>query len=452
MIIMRIVIVGIGKLGKYLTRQLVDLDNEVTIVDKDFSRKTDIINNLDVNYIEGNGLDSNVLLEAGVSNSDLLISVMNKDEANLMCSLIGKKLGAKHTIARIRTPEYSNSINLLKDDLGLSMTINPEAMTASSIARTLNIPRVLDSTTFLKGKIEVVTLKVIEKSKLIGASVDSLSKKLGINMIVCAIERGKDTIIPKGNTKLLLGDKIHITGTRKDINNLLKYLGLTEKTKYVMIAGGSSVAVYLSRMLIDMGMKVKIIELERDRCLELNEAVPKAIVVNGDVSDQEILYEEDIENCDAFIALTSIDEENIIYSMFAKNLGVKKVITKVNHIKLDGVIDTANIDTVIAPHKVATNMVVKYVREMANSGDSSCEAIYNHDNIFEMIEFKVGSEFKKIGVKIKDLKLKNGIIIAAVQREKNIIFPNGDDLILNNDTIVVVNSKNRLKSVNDILE
>ena len=452
MIIMRIVIVGIGKLGKYLTRQLVDLDNEVTIVDKDFSRKTDIINNLDVNYIEGNALDSNVLVEAGITNSDLLISVMNKDEANLMCSLIGKKLGAKHTIARIRTPEYSNSINLLKDDLGLSMTINPEAMTASSIARTLNIPRVLDSTTFLKGKIEVVTLKVIEKSKLIGASVDSLSKKLGINMIVCAIERGKDTIIPKGNTKLLLGDKIHITGTRKDINNLLKYLGLTEKTKYVMIAGGSSVAVYLSRMLIDMGMKVKIIELERDRCLELNEAVPKAIVVNGDVSDQEILYEEDIENCDAFIALTSIDEENIIYSMFAKNLGVKKVITKVNHIKLDGVIDTANIDTVIAPHKVATNMVVKYVREMANSGDSSCEAIYNHDNIFEMIEFKVGSEFKKIGVKIKDLKLKNGIIIAAVQREKNIIFPNGDDLILNNDTIVVVNSKNRLKSVNDILE
>ena len=449
---MRIVIVGIGKLGEYLTRQLVDLDNEVTIVDKDFSKKADIINNLDVNYIEGNGLDSNVLLEAGVSNSDLLISVMTKDEANLMCSLIGKKLGAKHTIARIRTPEYSNSINLLKDDLGLSMTINPEAMTASSIARTLNIPRVLDSTTFLKGRIEVVTLKVVEKSKLIGASVDSLSKKLGINMIICAIERGKDTIIPKGNTKLLLGDKIHITGTRKDINNLLKYLGLTEKTKYVMIAGGSSVAVYLSRMLIDMGMKVKIIELDKNRCLELSEAVPKAIIVNGDVSDQELLFEEDIENCDAFIALTSIDEENIIYSMFAKNLGVKKVITKVNHIKLDGVIDTANIETVIAPHKVATNIVVKYVREMANSGDSSCEAIYNHDNIFEMIEYRVGSEFKKIGVKIKDLKLKNGIIIAAIQREKNIIFPNGDDLILNNDTIVVVNSKNRLKSVNDILE
>lgn len=449
---MRIVIVGIGKLGEYLARQLVDLDNEVTIVDKDFSKKADIINNLDVNYVEGNALDSNVLIEAGITNSDLLISVMNKDEANLMCSLIGKKLGAKHTIARIRTPEYSNSVGLLKDDLGLSMTINPEAMTASSIARTLNIPRVLDSTTFLKGKIEVVTLKVMEKSKLIGASVDSLSKRLGINMIVCAIERDKETIIPKGNTKLLLNDKIHITGTRKDINTLLKYLGLTEKTKNVMIAGGSSVSVYLSRILLDMGMKVKIIELDKNRCLELSDALPKATVVNGDVSDQEILYEEDIEKCDAFIALTSIDEENIIYSMFAKSLGVKKVITKVNHIKLDGVIDTANIETVIAPHKIASNIVVKYVREMANSGDSSCEAIYNHDNIFEMIEYRVGSEFKKIDIKIKNLKLKSGIIIAAIQRDKNIIFPNGDDLIKNNDTIVVVNSNNKLKSINDILE
>lgn len=449
---MRIVIVGIGKLGEYLARQLVDLDNEVTIVDKDFSKKADIINNLDVNYVEGNALDSNVLIEAGITNSDLLISVMNKDEANFMCSLIGKKLGAKHTIARIRTPEYSNSINLLKDDLGLSMTINPEAMTAASIARTLNIPSVLEATTFLKGRIEVVSLKVKEKSKLIGVSIDSISKKLGINMIVCAIERNKETIIPKGNTKILFNDKIHITGTRRDINTLLKYLGLTEKTKNVMIAGGSSIAVYLSRILLDMGMKVKIIELEKDRCLELNEAVPKAIVVNGDVSDQELLFEENIEKCDAFIALTSIDEENIIYSMFAKNLGVNKVITKINHIKLDGVVDKANIDTTIAPHKIASNIVVKYVREMANSGDSSCEAIYNHDNIFEMIEYRVGSEFKKIGIKIKDLKLKNGIIIAAIQRDKSIIFPCGDDLIMNNDTIVVVNSNNKLKSVNDILE
>ena len=249
---MKIIIVGIGKLGEYLAKQLVNDDNEVTLVDKDFSNKKDIINNIDVNYVDGNGLESNTLIEAGVRDADLLISVMTKDEQNIMCCLIGRKLGAKHTIARIRTPEYSNSVSLLKDDLGLSMTINPEYMTATSIARTLNIPSALDSTTFLKGRIEVITLKVKKGSKLDKSTIDSISKKLGINIIVCAIERDNDVIIPRGNTKLMVDDKIHITGTRGDINTLLKYLGLiSEKTKNVMIAGGSSIGqVYLTDLKI----------------------------------------------------------------------------------------------------------------------------------------------------------------------------------------------------------
>lgn len=449
---MRILIVGIGKLGEYLAKQLVKDENEVTILDKNFSNKRDIINNLDLDYVEGNALDSNTLIEAGVSSVDLLISVMDKDESNIMCSLIGKKLGAKHTIARIRTPEYSNSINLLKDDLGLSMVINPEQMTAASIVRTLNIPSVLDSRTFLKGRIEVVSLRVKKGSKLIRLTIDSLSKKLNINLIVCAIERGKEVIIPKGNTTLLENDKIHITGTRKDLNTLFKYLNLfTHKIHNVMIAGGSSISVYLSKMLVDMGMNVKIIEIDKKRCDELSELLPKVSIVNGDVSDQEVLYEEEIEKADAFIALTSIDEENIVYSMFAHSLNVPKVITKVNHIKLDGVVEKSNIDAVIAPHRIASDQIVQYVRAMENSGGSSCEAIYNHENIFEMVEFNVLNDFKKIGVKLKNLDLKNGIIISAIQREKNIIFPDGNDEILDGDTVVVVNSNNKLRDINDIL-
>ena len=449
---MKIIIVGIGKLGEYLAKQLVNDDNEVTLVDKDFSNKKDIINNIDVNYVDGNGLESNTLIEAGVRDADLLISVMTKDEQNIMCCLIGRKLGAKHTIARIRTPEYSNSVSLLKDDLGLSMTINPEYMTATSIARTLNIPSALDSTTFLKGRIEVITLKVKKGSKLDKSTIDSISKKLGINIIVCAIERDNDVIIPRGNTKLMVDDKIHITGTRGDINTLLKYLGLiSEKTKNVMIAGGSSIAVYLTNMLVDMGMSVKIVEIDKERCIELSSLLPKATIINGDVSDQEVLYEENIEKCDAFIALTSIDEENIVYSMFAHSLNVGKVITKINHIKLDGVVEKANIDAVIAPHKIASNQIVKYVREMQNSGGSSCEAIYDHNGIFEMVEFNVLKDFKKPNVRLKDLKLKDGIIIGAIQRGRNIIFPCGNDEIMLNDTIVVVNANNKLKDINDIL-
>lgn len=449
---MKILIVGIGKLGEYLAKQLVKDENEVTILDKNFSKKYDIINNLDVNYVEGNGVDSHVLLEAGVNDADLLISVMDKDESNLMCSLIGKKLGAKHTIARIRTPEYANSINILKEDLGLSMAINPELMTAFYISKNLNIPSALDSTTFLKGKIDVITLKVKENSKLENILVSNISKKLGINIIVCAIERDGKTIIPKGDTKLLSNDKIHITGTRKDLNTLFKYIGLvSKKTKKVLIAGGSNVSKYLAEILIDMGMSVKIIEINNERCIELSEKLPKAIIVNGDSSDQKVLSEEGIDKYDAFIALTSIDEENIVYSMFASLLKVPKIITKVNHIKLDGIIEKSNIDCVVTPHKIATNQIVQYVRAMQNSGGSSCDAVYKFDDVFEMSEFNVQDDFKKINVLLKDVKLKDGIIIGAIQRGKNIIFPSGMDKIKLGDTIVVVNYNNKLKEINDIL-
>lgn len=450
---MKILIVGIGKLGGYLAKQLVKEDHEVTLIDKDFSKKNDIINNLDVNYIEGNGLDTTTLIEAGINNIDLLISAMGRDEENFMCSLIGKKLGAKHTIARIRTPEYTNSVNLLKDELGLGMIINPEQMTAASIARTLNIPSALDSTTFFKGKIEVITLKIKEDNILLGMSVEFISKKFGINIIVCAIERNNTTIIPNGKTEIISNDKIHITGTRKDINILLKHMGLvSNKTKNVMIAGGSRIAVYLSRILVDMGMNIKIIETDKNRCLELSEKLPKVSIINGDMSDQEILFEEEIEKADAFVAVTSIDEENIIYSMFARGLNVPKIITKVNHIKLDGVIENSGIDSVVAPHKIASNHILRYLRAMENSLDSSCEAIYDHDGIFEMIEFNILKESKSVGIKISDLKLKSGIIIAGILRGKNIIFPNGNDEIRINDVIVVVNSNNKIRSINDILE
>lgn len=450
---MKIIIVGIGKLGEYLARVLVQDNNEVTLVDVDFSTSRDVIDNEDVNYICGNGLDSNVLVEAGIEDTDLLISVMEKDEQNVMCSLIGKKLGAKHTIARIRTPEYANSINLLKEDLGLSMTINPEQLTANKIARALSIPSALEETTFLKGKIQMIALKIKEKSVLAGSTVHSLSRKIS-GVIVCAVERDNITTVPKGNTKLQVGDKINITGAPKDIKKFLEYAGsMSEKTKKVIICGGSNTSIYLARNLIEMGMQVKIIELIEDRCKFLSEQLPKALIINGDVSDQYVLFEEGIETCDAFVTLTSIDEENIVCSMFATMQNVPKIITKVNHIALDGVVEKANIDTIITPHKIAANQVVKYVRAMQNSQKSSCEAIYKFDdNSFEMLEFNIKKDFEGLNKQIKDMKIKEGILVVAILRGRSIIFPNGQDVIIERDTIVVIDNKNNIKDINDILE
>ena len=450
---MKIIIVGIGKLGEYLAKSLVKYNNEVTLIDNDFTTSMDIINNEDVNHILGSGLDANVLIEAGIEEADLLISVMKNDEQNVMCSLLGKKLGAKHTIARIRTPEYSNSINIVKDKLGLSMVINPESLTADSISRALSIPSALEATTFLKGKIQMISLKVPEEGFLNGSSINSLAKKLP-GIIVCAIERDYNLLIPIGSTRLQSGDKINITGSMKDIKDFLEYTDLkTEKTKNVIICGGSSIAMYLAKNLIDMGMKVKIIEINEERCKLLSEKLPKALIINGDVSDQYVLYEEGIDECDAFVTLTNIDEENIICSMFASMQKVPKIITKINHIDLDGVVEKAGIDTVITPHKIATNQIVKYVRAMKNSEKSSCEAIYKFDNdSFEMLEFNIKKDFNGLNVKIKDLTLKEGILIVAILRDRRIIFPTGQDEIKLRDTIVVIDSNDTIKDINDILE
>ena len=451
---MKIIIVGIGKLGEYLAKNLVK-ENEVTLIDNDFLKTQDIINNEDVNYIIGNGLDSNVLEEAGVSECDILISVMEKDEQNVMCSLLGKKLGAKRTIARIRTPEYSSSINILKEELGLSMSINPERITAEYIARILSIPSALDVTTFFKGRIEMISLIVKDKSILASQTIHNLSQKLNFNIIVCAVKRNDELIIPKGNTKIQVRDKLYITGTPKDINEFLKYADLiASKTKKVMISGGSNTAIYLSRILGEMGIDVKLIEIDPERCKFLSEVLPKALIINGDVSDQNLLYEEGIENCDAFISLNSIDEENIVYSMFASRLNIPKIITKVNHIDLDGVVEQAKISTVITPHKIASNQILRYIKAMQNSESSNSESIYKlEDDNFDILEFQIKKDFAAINSKLKDLKLKDGILVATIMRGKNIIFPSGNDEIKLNDTIIIIASNNcEVNDINDILE
>ena len=448
---MKIIIVGVGKLGEYLAKCLVKEGNAVTLVDVSFMTSMDVINNEDLNYVVGSGLDANVLNEAGISDADLLISVMESDEQNVMCSLLGRKLGAKHTIARIRTPEYSNTVNLLKDELGLSMLINPEALTATQIARALSIPSAMEAIKFLKGRIQLVSFKVKENSPIDKITVSGISKKVG-NLIICAIEREENIIVPSGNTKLLANDKIYVSGDTKAINQFLIFSELIqEKTKKVIISGGSSTAVYLAKSLLEMGMQVKIIEINEERCKVLSEKLPKALIIHGDVSDQNILFEEGIESSDAFIALTSIDEENIVYSMFASMHKVPKVITKINHINLDGIVDKAHIDTVITPHKIASHQIVKYVRAMQNSNRSSCEALYSVDEAFEMLEFTIKKDFKQLNKKIKEINFKEGSLIIAIMRGKQIIFPTGNDIIKKGDIVVIVDTTETVKDINDIL-
>ena len=451
---MKIVIAGIGKFGDYLTRQLAKENNEITVIDTNFETKEALINNEDINNIEGNALDIKILEEAGVQNSDLLIASMKEDSENVMCALLSRKLGVKNTIARIRRPEYIDSLNMIKEPLGLSMIINPKSLTANQIAQTLSIPSAIETTSFFKGRIYVISLKLKEDSKYIGQSIKEISQKLNGNIIVCAIEREYSVVIPNGETIIQAEDKIHITGTRKDINSFLRYGNLIQdKTRQVMIVGGSDISKYLANQLADTDMKVKIIEPNKEVALELAETLDNVLVINADPSDEQTLFEEGIQETDAFVALTGIDEENIVYSMFASSQKVPKVITKINHINLSGITQMAKIDAVVSPHKIAANQVVQYVRAMEKGKSSSCESIYNFgDNIFEMIEFKVKEDFKGINKKIEELKLQDDTLIGAIQRGKNIIYPQGKDEIKLNDTVLVICRNNKVKELNDMIK
>ena len=451
---MKIVIAGIGKFGDYLTRQLAKENNEITVIDINFTGKEALINNEDINNIEGNALDVKILEEAGVQNSDLLIASMKEDSENVMCALLARKLGVKNTIARIRRPEYIDSLNMIKEPLGLSMIISPKQLTANQIAQTLSIPSAIETTSFFKGRIYVISLKLKEDSKYIGQSIKEISQKLNGNIIVCAIEREDKIVIPNGETIIKAEDKIHITGTRKDINSFLRYGNLIQdKTRKVMVVGGSDISKYLANQLADTDMKIKIIEPNKEVALELAETLDNVLVINADPSDEQTLFEEGIQETDAFVALTGIDEENIVYSMFASSQKVPKVITKINHINLSGITQMAKIDAVVSPHKITANQVVQYVRAMEKGKSSSCESIYNFgDNIFEMIEFKVKEDFKGINKKIEELKLQEDTLIGAIQRGKNIIYPQGKDEIKLNDTVLVICRNNKVKELNDMIK
>ena len=451
---MKIVIAGIGKFGDYLTRQLAKENNEITVIDINFNGKEALINNEDINNIEGNALDVKILEEAGVQNSDLLIASMKEDSENVMCALLARKLGVKNTIARIRRPEYIDSLNMIKEPLGLSMIISPKQLTANQIAQTLSIPSAIETTSFFKGRIYVISLKLKEDSKYIGQSIKDISQKLNGNIIVCAIEREDKIVIPNGETIIQAEDKIHITGTRKDINSFLRYGNLIQdKTRQVMVVGGSDISKYLANQLADTDMKIKIIEPNKEVALELAETLDNVLVINADPSDEQTLFEEGIQETDAFVALTGIDEENIVYSMFASAQKVPKVITKINHINLSGITQMAKIDAVVSPHKIAANQVVQYVRAMEKGKSSSCESIYNFgDNIFEMIEFKVKEDFKGINKKLEELKLQDDTLIGAIQRGKNIIYPQGKDEIRLNDTVLVICRNNKVKELNDMIK
>ena len=397
------------------------------------------MNQLDIVGVQGNGASLDTLLEARVPSSDLLIAATSTDEVNIICCLLAKKLGARHTIARIRNPEYNNTVRLIKDELGLSMSINPEQAAAREILRAIRFSNSIKVSSFAKGRIELAEVKVTENSPL-------------LNMRV--ILRDGEVIIPNGNTVIYENDRLTLTGSATQLERFFIKIGiLSDRTvNEVMIVGGGRITYYLTRMLLELGMAVKIIELNKDKCINLVEKFPQATVIHGDGTDHELLLSESLEEMDAFIALTDNDEENVIISMFAQSHDVTHVLPKVNRVSLGFLLDKLGLENSITPKFITANQIVQYVRAMQNTVGSNVESLIKLvDDKVEALEFRVRDNCRFIDVPIKDLNIRKGIIIAYITHKGVSKVATGDTRIQLSDTVIIISKVAGLRDINDLL-
>lgn len=450
---MLIIVVGAGKVGYAITEQLVAEGHDVTVIDKSVESLRNSNNILDVRCIEGNASSRAVLEEAGIKEADLFISATSSDETNIVLSLIARKMGAKNTIARVRNPEYSEQIRFLRDDLSLSMTINPEMSAALEIAKILRTPSAIKVDSFARGRIDLIEWRVRPNGKLDGVRLLDFYTTFRIKLLICAVIRNDEIIIPTGSFVLNGGDRIFITASPHDIMSFFRMADEGKnKVRNVMIVGGGRIAFYLSKQLESMGMKAKIIERSEERCQELCSLLNSATIINADGTDHELLREEGIDDADAFIAITNIDEVNIILGLFAAKRGVHKVITKITRLPA-GLVEDSDLETIITPQELTGNQVVQYVRAMQNSMGSGVETLYKLLNgRLEALEFRVRKDYDFLGIPLKDLRLKKNLLVACIYRNNKVIVPGGNDCLMKGDSVIVVTTGRKLQEFADIAE
>ncbi len=452
---LQIIIVGCGKVGRTLVEQLSREGHDITIVDRDAEKVQTISSLYDVMGVTGNGASYSVQMDAGIENTDLLIAVTDSDELNLLCCTVAKRVGNCAAIARVRTPDYSIEAGYLRDKLGLAMIINPEMEASREIGRILYVPTALEVNSFAHGQAEMIKIKVPENNMLAGKKIVRIGKEVDFldKILICAVERGDEVYIPSGDFRIEGGDIVSFVAPRLQAREFLERIGFkTNQVKNCMIIGGGKAAYYLAKQLLHMGISVKIIENDRKRCEELSVLLPKAVIINGNGSDEELLKEEGIARVESFVPLTGIDEENIMLTLYARHVSNAKVITKINRIAFREVISSLDLGSVIYPRYITSEAIIAYVRAKKDSMDSNIETLYHLFNSrVEAIEFRVYKESAVTGIPLMKLALKNHLLIAFINRNNDIIIPSGHDTIEVGDTVMIVTTHTGFNDLQDIL-
>lgn len=453
---LQIIIVGCGKVGRTLVEQLSREGHDITIVDKDAEKVQTISGQYDVMGVTGNGASYSVLMDAGIEGTDLLVAVTDSDELNLLCCTVARRVGDCAAIARVRTPDYSMEASYLRDRLGLAMIINPELEASQEIGRILYIPTALEVNSFAHGQAEMIKIKVPESNMLAGKKIVQVGREVDFmdKILICAVERGEEVYIPSGDFQIEAGDIVSFVAPRLQAKVFLERIGFkTNQVKNCMIIGGGKAAYYLAKQLLHMGISVKIIEDDKKRCEELSILLPKAVIINGNGSDEDLLKEEGITRIESFVPLTGIDEENIMLTMYARHVSNAKVITKINRISFREVINSLDLGSVIYPRYITSEAIIAYVRAKKDSMDSNIETLYHMFNSrVEAIEFRVYKKSAVTGIPLMNLKLKNNLLISFINRNGRIIIPGGHDTIEVDDTVMIVTTHTGFNDLQDILK
>jgi trk system potassium uptake protein TrkA len=450
---LKIIIIGCGKVGFTLAEHLSKEDHDVTIIDVNDATLQKASNTLDVMCIKGNGAALLVLDEAGAASADVVIAATDSDELNMVCCLSAKRMGASYVIARIRNAEYTVGRSALKKDLGIDLIINPEQATAVEISRLLRFPSASNIETFYRGRVELVGFRLQEDDFLSGKTLGSLSHRLrGHPILFCAVARGEEVFIPNGNSQLLTGDLVYMIGEPLGVSQFFKELGrYTHKVREVFITGGGRITYYLATMLEKLGYHTKVVECREERCRHLTEVLPHTLVICGDGTDQDLLESENLSSSDAFVALTDRDEYNLIVSLYAMQQGVPKVVAKSNRQNYIGIAHSVGLDSVISPKLITANHILQVVRGMQNSKGSVMKSLYKiAGERAEAMEFVVNSTTRHLGIPLKDLRLKKGILIAVLIHNNKIIIPEGSSCIREGDTVIIVSRGSGILDINDI--
>ncbi len=452
---MKIIIVGAGKVGLTLTSILSGEGHDVTVVDTEPKLVESVVNDNDVIGYCGNGASFPVLEKAGASRCDVFISVTGSDELNIMSCMIAEKNGAKRSVARVRNTDYANQLAFMQNKLGIDLVINPEIEAAAEISRIIEFPAASKIETFAKGRIELAEITVSAGGVLDGTRLSELRGKVDVALLICAVRRGDEIIIPDGTFVFRAGDKVHFTASKSTLPKAFRALGLQKKKiKSVLVIGGSRTSYYLALYLLRVGIKVKIIESDKERALQLESILDGADVICADGTDTDVLLEEGLENFDATVALTNIDEENMIFSMYAMRNGVQKTVCKVNRDHFADMFSSVMENcSIVKPKTYITDMILRYIRAIDNAGGSQIETLYKIlDGRAEAIEFKASETCKLNGIPLKDLSLKSNIIIACVSHGKEIIIPNGNTVVNAGDSVIVITAGHTILDLEEILK